>query len=207
LVISAVLGAALGTLFCMPTAGAAPVSAGAANPIELTAEAPAETSDPGLEAQASRKRAGNPVERDAEPFTAGLWSTPPIEGLFRSREFELSISEEEYKRHSPAVSCVNSESILRRLAGGAEDCPAIKPGIEESEFFNLPVLAIFGWGLVVLAVAGLYRLYGLWRVRRWLRRMRAQGFVPSAVAVRRVPGRRVRRSGSRSRSRPRRYAG
>ena len=187
----------------MPTAGAAPVSAGEPNPVELTAEAPSETAYPGLEGQASP----NPVQRDAESFTAGVSSTPSVEGLFRSREFELSITEEEYKRHSPAVSCINSESILRRLAGGAEDCPAIKPGIEESEFFNLPVLAILGWGLVVLAVAGLYRLYGLWRVRWWLRRMSAQGFVPSTVMARRVPGRRARRSSPRSRSRPRRYAG
>jgi hypothetical protein len=152
-------------------------------------------------------RAGNSVERDAEPFAAGLSSTPSVEGLFRSREFELSITEEEYKRHSSPAPCVSSESILRRLAGGAEDCPAIRPGIVESEFFNLPVLAICGWGLVVLAVAGLYRLYGIWRVRRWLRRMRAQGFVPSAVTARRLPGRRARRSSSRSKSRPRRYAG
>jgi hypothetical protein len=134
---------------------------------------------------------------------------PVVDGLFRSREFELSVTEDEYKRHSRPVSCVNSESILRRLAGGAEDCPAIKPGVEESEVFNLPFLAICGWALVVLGVAGLHRLYGIWRVRRWLRRMRAQGLVPSAPATRRLAERRARRPSSRAkpRSRPRGLSG
>ncbi len=209
LAISAVVGAAMDALLCLPIAGAAPVSATDARLVEVAAEAPSDAGDPGPTSPAGRVRAGNSVERLAEPYAADLPGPPAVEGLFRSREFELSVTEDEYKRHSPPVSCVNSESILRRLAGGAEDCPAIKPGVEESEVFNLPFLAICGWALIVLGVAGLHRLYGIWRVRRWLRRMRAQGLVPSAPPPRRLPERRARRPSSRAkpRSRPRGLSG
>lgn len=208
LAISAVVGAAMQAALCMPTVSAAPVSV----PYGLSAEQRAETpSDPGdrePEASASGTPAADLVSVGyAETLATDLPSARWIDGLFRSREVELSITEDEYKRHSPPASCVNSESFLRRLAGGAEDCPAMKPGTDESDVFSLPFLAICGWVVIVLAIAGLHRFYGIWRVRRWLRRMRAQGFLPSGANPRRIRARGARRSTSRGKSRSRRYAG
>jgi hypothetical protein len=208
LAISAVVGAAMETVLCMPTVSAAPVAVSDGHSAELRAEAPTDSGNPGLDGSASRAPAEDSiVTRGAEMLATDLLSSPWVEGLLRSREFELSITEDEYKRHSPPAPCLNSESFLRRLAGGADDCPAFKPGADESEVFNLPFVAICGWILIVLTVAGLHRLYGIWRVRRWLRRMRALGVMPSAANPRRLHRRGARRSGSRGKSRSGRYAG
>jgi hypothetical protein len=208
LAISAVVAVALEAVLCMPTAGAAPVSMTDAHSAELSAEAPPNSADPRRASPTTRSREEDSTAvRGAEPFVSDIPATPSVDGLFHSREFELSVTEDDYERYSPRASCVNPDSFLRRLAGGADDCPAIKPGTDESEVFSLPFLAICGWALVVLAVAGLHRFYGVWRVRRWLRRMRAQGLVPSAAALRRVAARRARRARSHGQPQPRRYAG
>jgi hypothetical protein len=207
LAICTVVGAATAVLLCAPAARAAPISATDASRAETSAGARFEINDPGTDDRAGRPPAEDSIERYAEPSNSDAPGITPIDGLFRSREFELSVTAEEYKRYSLPVSCINSESILRRIAGGAEDCPAIKPGVDESEVFNLPFLAICGWILVVLAVAGLHRFYGIWRVWRWLRRMRAQGVLPNTPPPRRVAGRRTRRSNPRGKPRSRRYAG
>jgi hypothetical protein len=201
--INAVVIVALQAVPCLATADAAPVPAMDPHAAELSAQAPVVIADPTIRIRTEDPIAGGSTGALVREIPAA----PSVEGLFHLREFELSVSEEEYKRHSRAVSCIDRDNVLRRLAGGAEDCRAIKPGPDELEIFTLPFLAISGWALVVLVVAGLYRFYGHWRVWRWLRRMRAQGLMPIAPNPRGVPERRSRRSNSRGKSRSRRYAG
>jgi hypothetical protein len=198
LAISAVVAAALQTVLCVPMVSAAPVWLTDLRPAELPAEARPNPPVPLAEDTIATRR--------TDPLVNDTPAAPSVDGLFHSREFELSVTEDEYKRYSRPASCITPDSLLRRLVGAVDDCPAIKPGAEESEAFSLPFLAICGWALVVLAVAGLYRFYGVWRVWRWLRRMRAQGFVPSITNPRRVAARRARRANSRGKPRPRRYA-
>jgi hypothetical protein len=102
-------------------------------------------------------------------------------------------------------ACVYPDAFLRNLAGGRDDCGLLRPGADESAIFTLPFFALTGWILVICAVAALYRFRREWRVRRWLGRMRAKGFVPSPPNARRAHHRRSRRSG-RHRSASRRYA-
>ena len=155
---------------------------------------------------ASRPSAGQADGRNA--FAGELPDAGgAVDGAFHARELELNVTEEEYKRYSPPAACLNPDTILRRISGGAEDCPAIKPGPDEEEVFSLPFLAVCGWAVVVLGVAGLYRFWGVWRLRRWVHRMRALGVMPNAPSPRRTAGRRSRRSSSRGKSPFRRYAG
>lgn len=206
--ISAVVVVTLQIALCMPIVSAAPVSPTDSYPAELSAEAPSNSTITPLDDPTARPRVEHTIAgRRAEPFVNDVPAAPSVDGLFHSKEFELSVTEEDYKRYSRPASCMNPDSLLRRLVGGADDCPAIKPGAEESEVFSLPFLAICGWALVVLAIAGLYRFYGIWRVWRWLRRMRAQGLVPSAATLRRFAARRARRASERGKPQPRRYAG
>jgi len=105
------------------------------------------------------------------------------------------------------TACVYPDSFLRTLAGGRDDCGLLKPGPDEAEFLTLPFLAVSGWVLVISGVAGLHYLHRNWRVRRWLRRMQAQGLAPSAASPRRSSQRRERRSSRHDRAGSRRYAG
>src|SRR5207244_11474862 len=106
--------------------------------------------------------------RDAEALAGDVAVTEPLGGLFDSRPLELSPSDESYKIYSAPGACVYPDSYLRRLAGGPDDCQVIQPDDDESGVLALPFLAVSGWAMVILAVAGLHHFYGNWRVRRRL---------------------------------------
>jgi hypothetical protein len=114
---------------------------------------------------------------EPEPLANSLVGVTAVSDLFDAREFELSLLDENYKLYSDAGTCVYPESYLRTLAGGEDECGVLKPGAGDPEGFGLPFLALSGWALLILAVAGLHYAYGNWRVRRWRRRLLAQGIV------------------------------
>jgi len=131
----------------------------------------------------------------------------PIGGWFGVTELKLSETDDKFDVFVDPTACVYPDSFLRNLAGGRDDCGFLKPGPDEAEFLTLPFLALSGWVLVISGVAGLHYLHRNWRVRRWLRRMQAQGLAPSPAIPRRSSQRRERRSSRHDRARSRRYAG
>jgi len=132
----------------------------------------------------------------------------PTGGWFDERELKLSAVGDKSDMFVDPNACVYPDSYLRTLGGGRDDCGVLKPGTDDSEMLTLPFLALLGWVLVIGAVAALNHFHRNWRVRRWLRRMRAQGLAPSATESPPLPRRRARRSSSRhGRAGSRRYAG
>jgi hypothetical protein len=144
---------------------------------------------------------------DAEQFVNSLAPLISPSDLFDTREFGLGLFDANYKLYSDAGTCVYPESYLRTLAGGEDECGVLKPGGDESEGFGLPFLALSGWALVILAAAGLHYAYGNWRVRRWRRRLLAQGIVMNMPNRRRIARSKPGKSSSRAKSPHRRYAG
>ncbi|HEY1430709.1 MAG TPA: hypothetical protein VGF39_03655 [Stellaceae bacterium] len=120
---------------------------------------------------------------------------------------KLSATDDKFDVLVDPSACVYPDSFLRILAGGRDDCGFLNPGTDESEILTLPFLALSGWILVICVVAALYYFHRNWRVRRWLRRMQAQGFVRSPARSLRSSGHRAHRSGRRHRAGSRRYAG
>lgn len=207
LAVNAILAAAVGTAFCLQSVGAAPISAADPHSAEPVRGAPSfvrdrtAQSDPVTDVPSIHIPAGG----SANPSGATDWrGAKTLVNSFDSREFELNVSDDKY---SDAAACVYPDSYLRTLAGGQDDCGVIKPGVDESEVLTLPFLAICGWAVVILAVAGLRHFYRNWRVRRWLRRAGVQRIVLGAARPRSTARDTTRRTSSRSRPRPRRYAG
>src|SRR5262249_4739723 len=117
------------------------------------------------------------------------------------------VLDDRYKPLPSPGSCLYPDTTVRGFGDSAEDCRFIKPGKEESDFFNWAFLALSGWVLAIFTIAGLQHFHGYWRVRRWLRRMRAAGLIPKPSNLRGSAQRGSGRSSSRGGSRPRRYAG
>lgn len=205
LIVNATFVAALGVFLSLP-AIAAPISAIAPDAAETLPAGPS-----GF-ATAQETPFDPPPEPSIlpRPQSAGadeLATVPSVGGLFHSRELELSITDEKDNVSLDPGVCVYPDYYLRVLSGGADDCAVVKPGEVEWSVFMLPVLALSGWMLLILAVTGLYQLYGRWRLRRWLRRSGLRYAKGSAVNPRRSPPRRTTRSRSRTGHRSRRYAG
>jgi len=132
----------------------------------------------------------------------------PTAGWFDGRELRLSAAgDDKSEMFVDPAACVYPDAFLRLLAGGRDDCGLRKPGADETEILTLPFLALTAWVLVICGVAGLHYFHRNWRLWRWLRSLRAQGFVPSATNWRRPPQRRHRRSSRHHRTASRRYAG
>jgi hypothetical protein len=116
--------------------------------------------------------------------------TDSLGGWFDERELKLGAAgDDKSDMFVDPTACIYPEAYLRSLAGGRYDCGVLKPGKDETETLTLPLLALSGWMLVICAVAALHHFHRNWRVRSWLRRMEAQGLVPSAT--RRSPHRRA----------------
>ena len=132
----------------------------------------------------------------------------PTAGWFDGRELKLSAAgDDKSEMFVDPAACVYPDAFLRLLAGGRDDCGLLKSGADETEILTLPFLALTAWVLVICGVAGLHYFHRNWRLWRWLRSLRAQGFVPSATNWRRPPQRRHRRSSRHHRAASRRYAG
>jgi hypothetical protein len=214
-----IVAGAAGVVLCSLMVSAAPISTIDLHSAGLLRAAPqsfrkTDTPEPSVDApnpNTPTYDSIDPVEttawREAELLVHDFPQITALSGLFDSKEFELSVSDDNYKKYSKPSTCVYPDSFLRTLDGGKDDCDALKPGAGESDFPALPFLAISGWALVILTVAGLYHLYGNWRVRRWLRRVGAQGGGARAANPRGIPERMARRSTSRGKPHHRRYAG
>ena len=134
--------------------------------------------------------------------------TDSFGGWFDERELKLGVpSDDKSNLFVDPTACVYPDAYLRSLAGGRDDCATLKPGEDESETLTLPFLALSGWILVICAVAALHYFYRHWRVRKWLRRMEAEGLVRSGTNSRRPSHHRRRRSSQRSGASSRGYAG
>ena len=188
-------------------AEAAPVSKLVPDSAQLPSEAGTRSADPAATNSDNPGDPGYAVDRFAAPSVDDFPVIRAVGDVFHSREFELDVLDDRYKPFSGPGSCLYPGTTVRGFGESAEDCRFIKPGKEESDFFNLTLLALSGWVFVILAIAGLQYFYGYWRVRRWLRRMRAAGLIPKTVNLRRSVERGARRSSSRRASRPRKYAG
>jgi len=206
--LGAVAAAILQIAVLVPTAGAGPVSKLEPNPAELLSEASPHAAGP------ASHYSGNAVPAEYPPYDRlaelPVQDIPAVRApgdLFESRELELNVLDDKYKSPFVLGSCLYPDTALRGFGESAEDCRFIKPGEGTSSFFNLPLLAISGWALIILGIAGLHYFYGYWRVWRWLRRLRAAGLVPRTAKPRRPTERGARRSSSRARTRRRRYAG
>jgi len=207
LAVNVMLAAAAATILCPQSVSAAPISATDPHSGEAVhGGSPSFTASsliPGVHIPAAE---GTLYSIEATGWRgAGLFfehfpTIALVSSWFDSREFELNVADDKYK-YSASTTCVYPDSYLRTLGGGADDCGVVNS--DESEVLTLPFLAILGWGLVIVTVAGLYNVYGNWRVRRWFRRAGAQGV---GVGARRPRGM-ARRSSSRSKPRSRRYAG
>ena len=203
LVIIAVLAAALPAVLSMQTAGPAAAPLVDTHPAEVlvgpppVAGAEARTAQPhSIEPAAAAGAVDAPMEAD------------PTAGWFDGRELKLSAAgDDKSEMFVDPAACVYPDAFLRLLAGGRDDCGLRKPGTDETEILTLPFLALTAWVLVICGVAGLHYFHRNWRLWRWLRSLRAQGFVPSATNWRRPPQRRHRRSSRHHRTASRRYAG
>jgi hypothetical protein len=145
--------------------------------------------------------------REPELRAGDFPTIAPMNGLFGSRESELQISDEKNKPYSDTPVCVHPDARSRMVVGSEDECRMVKSWGIESVILSVPFLALSGWALVILIVAGLYRLYGNWRIYQWLRRARARGIKvrpPRSRVAYRGTG---RRTSSRGRTRSRRYAG
>jgi hypothetical protein len=203
LVIIAVLAAALPAVLSMQTAGPAAAPLVDTHPAEVlvgpppVAGAEARTAQPhSIEPAAAAGAVDAPMEAD------------PTAGWFDGRELKLSAAgDDKSEMFVDPAACVYPDAFLRLLAGGRDDCGLRKPGADETEILTLPFLALTAWVLVICGVAGLHYFHRNWRLWRWLRSLRAQGFVPSATNWRRPPQRRHRRSSRHHRTASRRYVG
>jgi hypothetical protein len=203
LVIIAVLAAALPAVLSMQTAGPAAAPLVDTHPAEVlvgpppVAGAEARTAQPhSIEPAAAAGAVDAPMEAD------------PTAGWFDGRELKLSAAgDDKSEMFVDPAACVYPDAFLRLLAGGRDDCGLLKSGADETEILTLPFLALTAWVLVICGVAGLHYFHRNWRLWRWLRSLRAQGFVPSATNWRRPPQRRHRRSSRHHRTASRRYAG
>jgi hypothetical protein len=203
LVIIAVLAAALPAVLSMRTAGPAAAPLVDTHPAEVlvgpppVAGAETRTAQPhSIEPAAAAGAVDAPMEAD------------PTAGWFDGRELKLSAAgDDKSEMFVDPAACVYPDAFLRLLAGGRDDCGLRKPGTDETEILTLPFLALTAWVLVICGVAGLHYFHRNWRLWRWLRSLRAQGFVPSATNWRRPPQRRHRRSSRHHRTASRRYAG
>jgi hypothetical protein len=202
-VIIAVLAAALPAVLSMQTAGPAAAPLVDTHPAEVlvgpppVAGAETRTAQPhSIEPAAAAGAVDAPMEAD------------PTAGWFDGRELKLSpAGDDKSEMFVDPAACVYPDAFLRLLAGGRDDCGLRKPGTDETEILTLPFLALTAWVLVICGVAGLHYFHRNWRLWRWLRSLRAQGFVPSATNWRRPPQRRHRRSSRHHRTASRRYAG
>jgi hypothetical protein len=111
---------------------------------------------------------------EAMESIGGLPTSPSATGWFDPSSFDPSVSDDRKVTLDPR-GCVYPDSFLRNLAGVDDDCGIVRPSIAESEFLSLPFLALSGWAIIILVAAGLPHLYGKWRVKRWLSRVRPQG--------------------------------
>jgi hypothetical protein len=203
LVIIAVLAAALPAVLSMQTAGPAAAPLVDTHPAEVlvgpppVAGAEARTAQPhSIEPAAAAGAVDAPMEAD------------PTAGWFDGRELKLSAAgDDKSEMFVDPAACVYPDAFLRLLAGGRDDCGLLKSGADETEILTLPFLALTAWVLVICGVAGLHYFHRNWRLWRWLRSLRAQGFVPSATNWRRPPQRRHRRSSRHHRTASRRYGG
>jgi hypothetical protein len=203
LVIIAVLASGLPAVLLMQTAGPAPAPLVEAQPAEFLV-AP-------LPPLGAERKTANPYSIDPAVVIPAIDAAPgadPAAGWFDERELKLGTAgDDKSDMFVDPAACVYPDAFLRSLAGGRDDCGLIKPGADVSEFQTLPFLALSAWVLVICAIAAFHRFHRNWRLRRWLRRMRAQGLAPSATNWRRPPQRRHRRSSRHGRTASRRYAG
>jgi hypothetical protein len=221
LAVNLMLAAVVETILCLQTAGAAPIPAldphsGESvygGPPSFTASSllekktippdpPSDVASAHIAAEGTLYSIEATGRRGAGLFSDHVPTIASVSGLFDSKEFELNVADDK-RKYSASTRCVYPDSYLRTRGGGEDDCGVVNP--DESEVLTLPFLAILGWGLVIVTVTGLYNVCGNWRVRRWLRRVGAQGV--SAARQRGVARRTARRSSSRSKPRSRRYAG
>lgn len=203
LVIIAVLAAALPAVLSMQTAGPAAAPLVDTHPAEVLVGPPPVA---GAETRTAQPHSIEPAAA-AGAVDARMEADPPA-GWFDGRELRLSAAgDDKSEMFVDPAACVYPDAFLRLLAGGRDDCGLRKPGADETEILTLPFLALTAWVLVICGVAGLHYFHRNWRLWRWLRSLRAQGFVPSATNWRRPPQRRHRRSSRHHRTASRRYAG
>jgi hypothetical protein len=221
LAVNVILAAAAATILCLQTVSAAPISAidphsgetvcGDPPPLTVSyllekktirSDSPIDLPSVHISAEGTLYSIEATGSRGAGLFFDHFSTIASVSGLFDSGQFELNVSDDKHK-YSASTTCVYPDSYLRTLDGGEDDCGVVNP--DESEVFTLPFLAILGWGLVIVTVTGLYNLCGNWRVRRWLRRVGAQGV--GGAKRRGVARGTARRSSSRNGPRSRRYAG
>src|ERR1700730_13582011 len=200
--VDVILAAAVETFLCLQTVSAAPISAidphsGESvhgDPPSFTASSfvakKSISSDPLIDVPSAHIPAEGTLSsiaatgwRGAKLFFGHFPTIASESGLFASREFELNFADDKHK-YSVSTTCVYPDSYLRTLGGGKDECGVVYP--DESEVFTLPFLAILGWGLVIVTVAGLYNFYANRRVRRWFRRVGAQGVGVGAARQRGV---------------------
>ena len=201
LLIIAFLAAVLPAVWSMPTAGPAAAPLIGAEPAELLGPPP-------LAGTATGTTQAHLIDPAAAAAAiAAMVEADPIAGWFEARELKLGAAgDNKSAMYVDPNACVYPDAFLRNLAGGRDDCGLLKPGPDEYEILTLPFLALSAWVLVICGVAGLHHFYRNWRVWRWLRRMRAQGLVPSGNWRRRLH-RRNRGSNRHRGTASRRYAG
>jgi hypothetical protein len=223
LAVNLMLAAAAETILCLQTVSAAPISAIDPHSGEWVHGGPpsftagsllvkkTSPSDPLIDVPSAHILAEGTLYsieatgwRGAGLFFGHFPTIASESGLFASREFELNVADDKHK-YSVSTTCVYPDSYLRTLGGGKDECGVVNP--DESEVFTLPFLAILGWGFVIVTVAGLYNFYANRRVRRWSRRVGAQGVGVGAERQRGNARGTARRSSSRNGPRSRRYAG
>jgi hypothetical protein len=203
LVIIAVLAAALPAVLSMQTAGPAAAPLVDTHPAAVLVGPP---SVAGAETRTAQPHSIEPAAA-AGAVDARMEADPPA-GWFDGRELRLSAAgDDKSEMFVDPAACVYPDAFLRLLAGGRDDCGLLKSGTDQTEILTLPFLALTAWVLVICGVAGLHYFHRNWRLWRWLRSLRAQGFVPSATNWRRPPQRRHRRSSRHHRTASRRYAG
>jgi hypothetical protein len=202
LVIIAVLAAALPAVLSMQTTGPAAAPLVETHPAQVLIGPPPVA---GAEIRAAQPHSIDPAA--AAGAVEAAMEADPTASWFNGRELKLSAAgDDKSEMFVDPAACVYPDAFLRLLAGGRDDCGLLKPGADDSEILTLPFLALTAWVLVICGVAGLHYFHRNWRLWRWLRSLRAQGFVPSATNWRRPPQRRHRRSSRHHRTASRRYA-
>jgi hypothetical protein len=202
LVIIAVLAATLPAVLPTQTAGPAAAPLVEAPPSEFLGPPPL---------AGAETRTAHPLSIDLAGAAGAIEAAAeadPTAGWFDGRELKPSAAgDDKSDVFVDPTACVYPDAYLRSLAGGRDDCALLKPGTDESEILTLPFLALSAWLVVICAIAALHHFHRNWRLWRWLRSIRAQGFLPSGTNWRPPPQRRHRRSSRHRRTASRRYAG
>jgi hypothetical protein len=162
--------------FAMRSAGAAPAAVADTQAPEFAPAAPPGSTAPSVIADTAAvpEPAADALMVDHlnAAGTAGNW--------FAASELDPNVLRDKSGMQVAPGACLYPRGDAGGRGGGG-DCRLLQAGGDGSTIFTMPMVAILGWVLAIVSVAGGYYLNRYWRTRRWLHQMRSQGIMVQLV--------------------------